>query len=232
MGRRGLLLAVSLLLLLCASATTLAAQPTLAGPEIELSPPGGDFLYDVALAAYPHGGFAAVWQRGANVFARLYSAEGDVVTKVIAVGQANGNDVAAVGSGFVVVGLASRTTYPSRLARIYDGAGRPVGGPFVVETSQSSPLAAAPRVASDAGGTSSWCVGTYSPPLGRAGCLGRQVNAIAWLASRHLERSWTACSPSRKYDPSWLPPDSGSCWVGASHSRPQRELRFRAGFQV
>ena len=60
---RRLLRLAFLPLLLCAA--PLAAQPALAGPEIELAPPGGDTAADVALAGYPEGGFAAAPGRSA-----------------------------------------------------------------------------------------------------------------------------------------------------------------------
>lgn len=161
-SRKSWLIPAAVLLTVAGSAPApLAAQPALAGSEIQLSLPGGDPPSALALAADPRGGLTAVWQIGLRVFARRYDPQGQPVTGVLPVGEGSGIDAAAVGSGFAVVGLMTSETYPIRLGQVYDRTGHPVGDPFRIETPESSPLASAPRVAADAEGrlTVAW-VGT------------------------------------------------------------------------
>lgn len=146
MRYRALRLLVLLLTIVLGSAVdTLQAQPALAGPEIVISSASSS---SIEMAPAAGGGFIVAWRQKLEVLARGFDAQGASVFPAIQVGQADGGiDVAAVGSGFVVVGLSDSERHPLRLARIFDAAGRPEGNPVVVETRASSPLDAKPRVA-------------------------------------------------------------------------------------
>lgn len=153
-------------LLAAVFAAPLRAQPALAGPEITITTsedPAG-----VALLAHPDGSFTAVWEVALALRARRFDARSRPLTGEIPLGVSSGFDAAAVGSGFVVVGLDDRDLYPRTLGRIFNADGTPRGAPFVVDLA-ASPALSAPRVAAapDGGFIVVW--------IGRDARLGRRI---------------------------------------------------------
>jgi hypothetical protein len=181
MNRREIWLVPFALLLL--AAPPLHSQPALAGPEITLTAPDGPSWASVV--SHPEGTFTVLWEAGLSLRAQRFDARSQPLGGEMSLGRSSGFGAAAVGSGFVVVGLDDAAVYPRALGQIFDSSGAPQRARFFVDLATAPALSAPKVAAAPDGGFSVVWVGR-EPGLGRAVAFLRRFNAAGVSQGRVL----------------------------------------------